>query len=151
MNTEWVLDLELFMKVCTRWALGLDILYMWILGEYWTYKIFINVYTKWAFHLELLTKNDWTKSSKLCDQMGLDKITSKWMFNLCRWKINQNESNHWSHLLVQLSEIHTTQDFVLSWELPAFIDQAISALCSKQCHAISNHHANQGKKNLWAI
>ena len=71
----------------------------------------MNVCTKWAFHLELLTKkNDWTEKSKLCYQMGLDKITSKWMLNLClfRWKINQNESNYWYHLLVQLLEIHTT-------------------------------------------
>ena len=50
----------------------------------------MNVCTKWAFHLELLTKNDWTKRSKLCDQMGLDKITSKWILNLClcRWNIS---------------------------------------------------------------
>ena len=27
-------------------------------------------------------------------------------------EINQNESNNWSNLLVQLSEIHTTQAFV---------------------------------------
>ena len=50
---------------------------MWVLDL----EIIMNVCTKWAFHLGLLTKNDWTKRSKLCDQMGLDKITSKWMLN----------------------------------------------------------------------
>ena len=39
---------------------------------------------------------------KLCDQMDLGKITLKWMLNLClcRWKIDENESNYRS--LVQL-------------------------------------------------
>ena len=102
------------LEVCTRWALNLDNLCRWILGEYSGFTIFMTVCTEWAFHLQLLAKNDWTKRSKLCDQMGLDKITSKWMANLylCRWKINQNESNYSFHLLVQPLEIHTTQDFV---------------------------------------
>ena len=75
-------------------------------------EIFINVCTNWAFHF--WRKMTEQKAPKLCDQMGLDKSTSKLMFNLClcRWKINQNESNHWSHLLMQLLEIHTTQAFV---------------------------------------
>ena len=111
----------------------------------------MNVCTKWAFHLELLTKNDWTKRSMLCDQMGLDKITLKRMLNfcLCRWKINQNESNYWSHLLVQLLEIHTTHAFVYDFHFPGNSWHSLISLyqhyASNRCQAISNHHANQGK------
>ena len=96
-------------------------------------------------------KNNWTKISKLWDRMDLDKTTPKWMLNLClcRWKyIKMNPiigQGYWCDYL----KFHTTQAFVLftlSWELPAFTDQPISALCSKQVPDHQHPPCQQGWK-----
>ena len=148
MNTRWVLDLELFMKVCTRWALDLDILCRWILGEYWTWKFswmcVLNEHSTWRF---------WRK---MTEQKGPSCVT-KWAWIklrrnelclcLCSWKINQNEQiigptywcNYWKFIRLKL---------LFNLHYPGnFIDQPIyQHHTANRCQAISNHHANQGKK-----
>ena len=149
MNTGWVLDLELFMKVCTRWALDLDILCRWILGEYWTLKFslmcILNEHSTWSFWRKMteqkapscVTKWAWIKLRrnecltcvggkliKMNQIIGPTYWFNYWKFIRPRILFNLHYPGNSRHSLIRLYQHYA----------------------ANRCHAISNHHANQGKK-----